>query len=102
MKLKLGIVIIILCSALHVKAQNKYAYNPAIDVQHSDFNLLLNDTNDTLKGNAVIVVKFKQAASGFSLDLINVNASGKGMAVSEVKENSVNTSSTNRINFKFN
>ncbi len=96
MKLKLASLLLILCFTIQVKAQNKHTYNPVIDVQHYDFKLLLNDTNDTLKGNATIIVKFRQTASSFSLDLINLTASGNGMVVSEVKENANNVFYTHK------
>ena len=62
-------------------------YNPAIDVQHYDFNLNINDSDNNLAAHVFITVKFLQKTNEFSLDLINKNEEGKGMTVTDVKEN---------------
>lgn len=67
-------------------AQEKYWYNPSIDVQHYTFSIGLNDENDEIKATAEITVRFLKDARIIGLDLIGKNAAGKGMAVMEVKE----------------
>jgi aminopeptidase N len=52
--------------------------NPAVDVQHYQFKIELSDQSDTIKGEAIISIKFLQAAQHFSLDLQNISK-GKGM-----------------------
>jgi aminopeptidase N len=61
-------------------------YNPAIDVQHYDFSLEVNDNDNNIKGQAAITILFKEDATGFSLDFTRKNGEGKGMTVTSVKE----------------
>jgi aminopeptidase N len=63
------------------------SYNPTIDVQHYDFDLVLSDSNNTIHGAAKITLKFRENATEFHLDLTKKNAEGKGMTVSSVTEN---------------
>jgi aminopeptidase N len=65
------------------KAQVQF---PAIDVQHYTFSIRLNDANDTIKGKAVVELKFLKNVKKFQLNLIKTNSSGKGMRVSSIKE----------------
>ena len=58
----------------------------AIDVQHYNFSLQLNDANDTIKGEATIRVKFLKGVNSFRLDLVKKNDKGRGMLVSAVTE----------------
>ncbi|MFI5138385.1 MAG: M1 family metallopeptidase [Sphingobacteriales bacterium] len=74
------LVFILLCS-FSAKAQIQF---PAIDVQHYDFAIQLNDTNDTIKGKATVKIKFLKDVPGFALNLIKTNSKGKGMLVSAV------------------
>jgi aminopeptidase N len=66
-----------------VRAQ---VYNPAIDVQHYDFSLRLNDENNIIRGSAAITVEFRTDTGQFELDLKGKNGTGKGMTVLSVKE----------------
>lgn len=59
----------------------------AIDVQHYNFALQLNDANNVIKGEATIAVKFLKDARSFNLDLVKKNSTGKGMLVAQVQEN---------------
>ncbi|MBS1501549.1 MAG: M1 family peptidase, partial [Bacteroidetes bacterium] len=65
-----------------------YAQVPgsAIDVQHYDFNIQLNDQNNVIKGKADIDVKFLKDAGSFRIDMVKKNDTGKGMLVSSVTE----------------
>lgn len=63
------------------------AYNPAIDVQHYEFNLKISDANDSLYGRALITVRFTQKSNAIHFDLINSTDSTRGMVVTSVKEN---------------
>lgn len=64
---------------------NSIAQNTtAIDVQHYKFELTLTDNTDTIKGTATISVKFLQRTQSITLDLGNINSSGKGMQVINV------------------
>lgn len=58
-----------------------------IDVQHYNFSLRLNDSNNIIKGNAVITTKFTKSLNEVVFDLVNKNEEGKGMTVTSVKRN---------------
>ena len=62
-------------------------YNPAIDVQHYDFSLILSDSNNSINGAAKITLQFRENCNEFHLDLTKKNAEGKGMTVQRVTEN---------------
>lgn len=80
----LSILGLITFTTLSVKAQQ---YSLPIDVQHYTFNIVLNDQNDQISGNAGIAVKFLKDADHLQLDLVKKRADGKGMTVLSVKEN---------------
>jgi aminopeptidase N len=61
-------------------------YNPVIDVQHYDFSLALNDDSNSIRGTAVVTVRFRTNAGQFQLDLAARNAKGAGMTVLSVSE----------------
>jgi aminopeptidase N len=61
--------------------------NPALDVQHYRFAIELNDSNNIIKGEAQITIKFLQDVNEVKLDLIQKRSDGKGMVVMNVKEN---------------
>ncbi|WP_448698280.1 M1 family metallopeptidase [Mucilaginibacter sp. AW1-3] len=56
------------------------------DVRHYEFKLQLNDENNIIKGNATIDVRYLNNSDSFSLNLVKVNKTGKGMLVSAVSE----------------
>ena len=60
--------------------------NPALDVQHYRFSILLNDLNNIIEGDAVVTIKFKQNVNEVSLDLVAKTLAGKGMKVTQVKK----------------
>lgn len=66
------------------KAQSPGA---VIDVKHYNFNIQLNDKNDTIKGQAEIKLRYLKDAGSFHLNLVKQKAGGKGMLVSSVMEN---------------
>jgi len=95
---------------------------PTFDVQHYRFAIQINDSNDTLKGQAKIRIKFLKNVSAFQLDLVKqkaagdtagnsgsthvrnnktVSTAGKGMLVSSVTEDGKNiafTQETEKLN----
>ncbi|HEY8784819.1 MAG TPA: M1 family metallopeptidase [Mucilaginibacter sp.] len=79
--------LIILFYCLPLKAQVPF---PAINVQHYNFAIQLNDTNDTIKGQATVTVKFLKDVNDFQLNLVKTNSEGKGMLVSAVSEEGKN------------
>src|SRR4051812_49234763 len=58
--------------------------NSALDVQHYTFSIQLNDSNNTIKGEATITIKFRQNVNEVSLALVNKRSDGKGMTVTQV------------------
>jgi aminopeptidase N len=58
-----------------------------IDVQHYDFSIRLNDSNNIIKGNAAITTKFTKQVNEVVFDLMNKNSDGKGMIVTSVSKN---------------
>src|SRR5689334_20271671 len=67
--------------------------NPALDVQHYQFTIQLNDSNNVIKGEAAITIKFKQNVNEVKLDLVDKRSDGRGMTVTSV------TKDGNTINF---
>jgi aminopeptidase N len=74
---------VMLCS-FSLKAQVQFR---AIDVQHYNFAIQLNDANDTIKGQATVGIKFLKDVNAFQLNLVKANNQGKGMLVSAITEN---------------
>jgi aminopeptidase N len=68
-------------------AQAVDARSGLLDIEHYRFSITLNDENDTIKGEAIIAVKFLQPVTGFDFDLVKANAAGKGMTVTAIREN---------------
>jgi len=75
---KLLFTLCLICLFLTTKAQQ------GIDVLHYKFNILLNDKNDTIYGQAEIKIKFLQSVSSFTIDLASIDNRRKGMIVDEV------------------
>ncbi len=78
-----------LCLLIWIAGFSAQAQPPGaiIDVQHYTFALQLNDQNDIIQGQATIAVKFLKDSKSFRIDLVKNNSTGKGMLVSQVKEN---------------
>ena len=55
--------------------------NPAVDVQHYRFDIDLNDSNNIIKGEAQITVKFLNDVNEVAFDLVQKKEDGKGMVV---------------------
>jgi aminopeptidase N len=64
-----------------------------LDAKNYRYNLLLNDSNNIIKGNAVITTGFTKNERLVVFDLVNRNEDGKGMTVTSVTKNG------NAINF---
>ncbi|MES2327948.1 MAG: M1 family aminopeptidase [Bacteroidota bacterium] len=80
-------------------------YNPSIDVQHYEFNIKVSDNNDSLYGRAIITVRFTEKTNTVRFDLANINDTGRGMTVTDVRENNQNigfTHAQNIINIPLN
>jgi aminopeptidase N len=50
-----------------------------IDVLHYRFEIELTDASDTIKGKAIVSIRFSEPTDKFSLDLTSINEKGKGM-----------------------
>ena len=68
-----------------------YAQLPTngLDVKHYAFSIILNDSNNIIKGTAVITTVFTENKDNVRLDLVNKNNDGKGMTVLSVTKNNV-------------
>ena len=77
-----------------IETPDTYPKNPNIDVRNYVFRLTLSDETDVITGQATIDCRFLvDGIAEVRLDLIGVNADGKGMAVTVV------TSDGNRVGF---
>jgi aminopeptidase N len=85
LKYQLTSFVFLLISFVEVCAQDVYQRNSSADVQGYVFALELNDTNNQIKGEAAVSVKFKEDINEFSLDLI-ANSGAYGMTVDKVLE----------------
>jgi aminopeptidase N len=63
-----------------------------MDVQHYSFSVRLNDENDTIKGQAIVKIRFLKDVNSFKLNLVKTNSKGKGMLVSAITEQGKNLS----------
>ncbi|HEY9046220.1 MAG TPA: M1 family metallopeptidase [Ohtaekwangia sp.] len=61
-----------------------YPKNENIDVKKYIFELTLSDSTNTISGKATVTVQFRKAVSEFELDLVNKDASGSGMEVTNI------------------
>lgn len=59
----------------------------AIDIQHYNFAIALNDSSDQIKGRATIELLYIKSSPVITLDLTSVNADHKGMQVVMAIEN---------------
>ncbi|HEY5368280.1 MAG TPA: M1 family metallopeptidase [Hanamia sp.] len=66
-----------------------YAQIPqnGLDVKHYSFSILLNDSNNIIKGNAIITTNFTSDENKVIFDLTSKNSDGTGMTVSSVRRN---------------
>jgi aminopeptidase N len=66
-----------------------FGFSQHIDVQHYNFQLQLFDETDRIKGEAEMLIQFKQPLTSFSLNLVQVKKNGKGMKVDSVKGDNI-------------
>jgi aminopeptidase N len=60
-----------------------------LDVKHYTFYIVLNDSNNVIKGTAQITTGFTEKVNNVWFDLMNKNEEGKGMRVTSVLKNGV-------------
>ncbi len=65
-----------------------------LDVKHYSFYIALNDSNNIIKGNAVITTAFLKPENEVVFDLVNKKNDGKGMTVTSVSKSGL------KINFE--
>ncbi len=73
-----------LCSLLLTLVYANVNAQAKIDVLHYRFDIVLNDGNDSVRGNATLQVRFVQPGNELSLDLSSVNTNGKGMTAGTI------------------
>ena len=61
--------------------------NPVLDVQHYFLAIELNDSNNIIKAEATITIKFTQNVNEVKLDLVKKRKDGKGMIVTQITKN---------------
>ncbi|MEY4931084.1 MAG: hypothetical protein RI909_1808 [Bacteroidota bacterium] len=93
---KILILLFFVCSL--ARASDPYPKNSAIDVTQYIFKLEVNDSTDVIAGNAFVSIRFKKSTTEFELDLINKDASGKGMEVQDILLNGKRLSFTHKNN----
>lgn len=93
---KILIILFFVCSL--ARASDPYPRNAAIDVIQYIFQLEVNDSTDVIAGKASVSIRFTKPVIEFELDLINKDASGKGMEVQEVVLNGKRLSFIHKTN----
>jgi len=83
MKKELFVVTLLTLLSIRLPAQ----LNPALDVQHYRFSIQLNDSNNIIRAEAQITIRFLQDVKEVKLDLVQRRPDGKGMVVISVKQN---------------
>ncbi len=69
-----------------ISAQDKEFRFNYFDVTSYSFRIELNDSTNLIRGEAEVKVLFKQKSDSLYLDLANVNSSGKGMSIDEIRD----------------
>lgn len=82
----IGILVIFLITSLTGFSQIRLKPLETIDVLHYHFFIDVNDQSDVIKGTTKIDLKFLKETSSVLLNLIQKEANGKGMLVSEVTQ----------------
>lgn len=103
MYLRLSILLVSLFStSLSVSGQNHHNRWSRIDVEHYRFEIALNDSTDLINCSAEVSINFKSEMQDFSLDLVNLNAGGRGMKIKSITESGKEVSfvhQNNKIQF---
>jgi len=60
-----------------------------LDVKHYSYSIFLNDSNNIIKGNALITTGFTKNEKQVIFDLVDKNKDGKGMTVTSVTRNGI-------------
>lgn len=81
----LGVLTIFLFFSLSLFSQDTYIRNESVDIKKYVFNLQLNDTTNSIEGEAEIHVDFENEPIPFNLDLIEFTGN-YGMRISDVSE----------------
>jgi aminopeptidase N len=76
---------LLLCLFL-VAGLSSNAQDPAVDVQHYDYTLTLNDSTNWIAGTAIVTVRFLRDTKSFRLDLVGHGNDGMGMTVFTIEE----------------
>jgi aminopeptidase N len=77
-----------LCFIFSLICSISYCQLP-VDILHYRFKIDLNDSTDIIYGETAIDLKLNKPSDHLYLDLVNKNAKGKGMVVSEVRGEAV-------------
>ncbi|UWX54617.1 hypothetical protein NYZ99_17365 [Maribacter litopenaei] len=80
-----GVLTAFLFFSLSLFSQDTYIRNESVDIKKYVFNLQLNDTTNSIEGEAEIHVDFENEPIPFNLDLIEFTGN-YGMRISDVSE----------------
>jgi len=78
---------ILLIFSFSLSGQDHHARFEAIDVLSYRFEIHLSDSSDVIWSTADLDIQFKKEVNEFSLDLSDMDHSGSGMHIDELKEN---------------
>lgn len=80
-------IFILLAFQTGVYAQNYKLRFDALDVQHYNLAIEVNDSTNNIQATMTISLKFKQLVTDFQLDLVQKDSTGKGMRIESVFQN---------------
>lgn len=86
MKIFASLLLLIL-TTLQATAQNTRSYDSPVDIQHYHFEIKVQDQSDKIEGTATVEVLAKKNINLIQLDLVSIDAKGKGMKVLKVESN---------------
>ena len=80
-------VFTLLAFQVAVCAQNYKLRFDALDVQHYNLAIEVNDSTNNIQATMTVSLKFKQLVADFYLDLVQKDSTGKGMRIESVFQN---------------
>lgn len=91
-------IFILLTFQAVVYAQNYKLRFDALDVQHYNLAIEVNDSTNNIQATMTVSLKFKQLVTDFQLDLVQKDSTGKGMHIESVFQNNDTVAFTHSAN----
>ncbi|OGS72147.1 MAG: hypothetical protein A3F91_03090 [Flavobacteria bacterium RIFCSPLOWO2_12_FULL_35_11] len=91
-------VFILLAFQVVVHSQNYKLRFDALDLQHYNLAIEVNDSTNNIQATMNISLKFKQLVTDFQLDLVQKDSTGKGMHIESVFQNNDSVAFTHADN----